>query len=534
MIGDGIVCSGRRLAAILGFAALLWLPGYVRRDLWEPDEARYAYVAGEMLRDGHVAVLHRSGELYAHKPPLMFWLMQAGAPLTGGTVTRLSARLPSLLGVVLTLWATVSIAGLWDGPKTAARSGLVTATIYLVWKQAGWGQIDMLLCGLQTTGLWMLLAGDRASHAGRSLAAFACFGLAILAKGPVGLLVPVGVYLAMHAVARDWRPLARAHWVWGLLVVAAFPAAWLLLAWQEGAPPAYFHELLFKQNLDRAAGDLGHGRPWHYFLPYLAGDALPWSLLAPAAYLVLRGDAATARWRRQALVWIAFVVIFFSIPASKRGLYILMAYPALGILIAAAWTRATGQRLRSAAVGVGLLAALLVLPAAAVPVAAWRADIPLRPGLLLPAGLVGLAGAGAAVWTYARQGLTARLFAIVAAASMALFWLAGTVLLPALNPSKTPEALVPFVARHVPDDAPLLLYRMHGEILALYSARQGEVHWSADALWNAVARRRRGVVVFENARWLEEAPRYRPIASDTLEFAMGGKRLMAVAFGSPP
>jgi 4-amino-4-deoxy-L-arabinose transferase-like glycosyltransferase len=525
--------AGWRLGLIVGLAGLVWLPGHARRDLWEPDEARYAYIAREMQQDGHVAVLYRSGELYAHKPPLMFWAMRVSSLLTGGSVNRVAARLPSLLGVIMTLWAVTSIARLWDGPRTAVRAGLIAATTYLVWNQANWGQIDMLLCGCELMGLWLLLAGDRTPHGLRSLGAFVFFGLAVLAKGPVGFLVPCGAYLSMHAVARDWRPVARLHWVWGLLVVAAFPAVWLLMAWHEGAPPAYFHELLFKQNVQRAAGELGHVRPWYYFAQYLVLDGLPWSLLAPAAYSILRRDAATRTWRRQALAWMAFVVIFFSIPASKRNLYILMAYPALSIVVAGAWTRAEGQRSRLACAGIGLLAILLLAPAIAIAVLRWRESMPVEVWMLLPPAGVGVGGVWLLVRAYRRGGLADAFFGKAAAIFLALFWWAGTVVLPALNDEKTPREILPLVEAYIPVGETLLLHRMHGENLPFYAHRRGEVHWNDDTLWRAVQSRAHGVVVFSADRWSEQAARYAHIATARVPFDTGSKNLVAIGFGSP-
>jgi len=57
---------------VILLAAVLWGSEYFSRTLWEPDEARYVYVAREMRADSHWLVPHRSGEYYAHKPPLMF------------------------------------------------------------------------------------------------------------------------------------------------------------------------------------------------------------------------------------------------------------------------------------------------------------------------------------------------------------------------------------------------------------------------------------------------------------------------------
>ncbi len=66
--------------AVLFAAALLyWGTEYFSRELWAPDEARFAYVSQEMREGGHWLVPHRNGEYYAHKPPLMFWMINGAA-----------------------------------------------------------------------------------------------------------------------------------------------------------------------------------------------------------------------------------------------------------------------------------------------------------------------------------------------------------------------------------------------------------------------------------------------------------------------
>jgi len=44
------------------------------RELWAPDEPRYAEVAREIFDHGSTLVMHLCGDLYPDKPPLLFWL----------------------------------------------------------------------------------------------------------------------------------------------------------------------------------------------------------------------------------------------------------------------------------------------------------------------------------------------------------------------------------------------------------------------------------------------------------------------------
>ena len=47
------------------------------------DETRYVSVAWEMWSGGDWLVMHRNGEPYHHKPPLLFWLIGLGWGVLG-------------------------------------------------------------------------------------------------------------------------------------------------------------------------------------------------------------------------------------------------------------------------------------------------------------------------------------------------------------------------------------------------------------------------------------------------------------------
>jgi 4-amino-4-deoxy-L-arabinose transferase-like glycosyltransferase len=89
----------RDLLVLTLLAALLYFPGLGRRDLWNPDEARYAQVAREMRQTGSWALPHLNGQLYTQKPPLLFWSI-AGFGILGGEIDETAARLPSVLAAV--------------------------------------------------------------------------------------------------------------------------------------------------------------------------------------------------------------------------------------------------------------------------------------------------------------------------------------------------------------------------------------------------------------------------------------------------
>ena len=499
-------------------AACLWGGEYLRRDLWEPDEARFAYVSREMAQDGHWLVPHRSGEYYAHKPPLLFWLTNLAAQATSLPIGRIPCRLPGFFAGILALWATARLAGRWAGTKAAWPAVLTLCTTYLFWHEIGFARMDGLLLGWTTAALALLFLNDDEPSAWRPALAWLCMGLGILTKGPVGLLIPVGAYAAARLAAGEGRLLRKAHWIWGPLV----------------APAGYFHELLFAQNVERAAGDFGHVRPFYYFFTTLPLDLLPWTLCLPAALLVLKNNPEHRRLLRRLGGWIGFIFIFFSCISSKRNIYVLGLFPAVAILIGTAWSGMNSASFRWARFARGALVAFLLFIGAALLAAGFLPSFPLPAWAVWPAGLLGVAG-GLVLWRESRHPRPSPCFYPLAAlALLAMQWAAGLFIYPAANALKTPVELARIVQERLPPDRPLLLYRMNGEILAYYSNRRGEVLWHPRDLADAMAREHSGVVVFLKSD-IDEMPVALPPDGELLgPFRMGSKTFVGVAFGCAP
>lgn len=513
------------LIVLLAFG--LWMPAYITRALWEPDEARYAYVAQEMRDTGSWAVPQRSGEHYAHKPPLMFWMTNAASLLTGGRINRVSARLPSFLGGILTLWAMTRLLDLWHTRRSAWLSLGILGTAFLFWQTVGTGQIDALLTGLEMTALVTLFAYNRDGALWRPAAAYALMGLAVLAKGPVGFLVPILVYIATTVAGDGVRPLKRWHWAWGPLLTLAFPAAWLAWAWLSGAPESYFNEVLWKQNVARAGGELGHRQGFHYQLWHFPLDFLPWTLLLPAAFIALGRTPDGRVLRRRLTAWAATVILFFSIPSSKRHIYILAAYPAAAMLVAAAWERIEGRAARWGAVA---MATLFLLLGGAQLVAAAAPRLPIAGGWLVPGGIATLAGGIYLTRALTRTaGFSPEWFGAIAGTLAAQLLCVSLFVFPAMNAVKTPHALARAAQSELPTGANLLIYRVNGEILAWYCNARGKRIDDMPAMVAEMGRQRTGMAVFPQREWESDAHAVlSPLEGRS--FSMGSKSFVWVAF----
>lgn len=479
----------RDLALVALGMALLVLPALGARDLWNPDEARYAEVAREMIEGGDFLVPHLNGRIYAEKPPLLFWSI-AAASAPWGRVTELSARVPSALAAIAAAVAVFLLAGRFFGRRAAWLAAAVFATCLKTLWQGRFGQIDMLLCALVAWSLWWWVRAFTERRP-RLYALFFLFaGLATLAKGPVGLLPALLATVAFLLTTGRRGELREMRLGRGLLLWAAVVGAWLVPAAIAGGGE-YAETLLFRQNLTRYAAPWGHLQPWYYFLTVVPADFLPWSLLLPTALVVgwrawgwRRGESTAGAGAggaggaaerggaedgfRLALAWVVVTLVFFSLSPGKRSVYVFQMYPALALLVGAALDRlggewAAAQPRRSPATAwlslpFGLAAALCAAAAAALPFAwarrpesAWLGE-----GFRwsLQAALVALAlGAAFAVAAAARRRPAAATAAL--AAGMALVSLVAAIrLLPAFDVFKSPRALAAAFVAHTPAGTP--------------------------------------------------------------------------------
>ena len=471
------------LILIIIMAALLWGGQYKYRSLWEPDEARYTYVAWEMHKNGNLLIPHRNGETYAHKPPLMFWLINLGTLVTKGEFNGVSGRLPTLLGIILSLWAISRLTELLYDKKTAWYAVFILSTSYLFWHKSGTGQIDVLLLGLELSALYLLFKNKTKPSNLEIACSFSFMGLAILAKGPVGLIVPVGIYVSANLAAGQKGVLARKFWLWGVPLSLAWPGAWLLSAWLSGGSAKYFNELIFTQNVGRFAGEFGgHYKPFYYYLKYLAIDFLPWTFLLPAAIWATKSNKTAMEKNktqsRLILGWIIFVVVFFSLAGGKRNLYILSVYPAMAMFLASTvfslenlspkWRKSSSYPLIFifALFSIAGLVLLIPFPGLDLPL-----TIPMH--VLLIFSLVSAWGVLLLYRFQGTRGLEPRWINILISIMIVLECYVGTIIFPLFNPIKSPLALAHAVESTLLPDQKLILYGFNGEILSLYSKRQG-------------------------------------------------------------
>jgi 4-amino-4-deoxy-L-arabinose transferase-like glycosyltransferase len=386
------------VASVIRWTIVCWVIVFWRLDYLGliDDGAHYAQLTHEMLTRGNWLVPTLNAAPYIDKPVFFHWVQGLAFYLFGES--ELSARLPSALGVIGLFLVARAIGRRLMDVRTGERAWLMLATIPATFALGRTGYLDALftLCLFGAVGA-LLVAALRArthwQHAG-----YVLLILAVMTKGPIAIgLVAIFLCLAWLAGGECRAAVRALEWRTGLAITVLGSAPWFV--WMHGR---------FGDAFIRGYFVLGH--LW-YLSPRASASSsepgfyaemfitvfFPWSLVA-AGYLVdtIRGWLAGRRppveetllW-----IWIATVILVFTIARFRVDRYIYPAAPACCLLAARAWLRAreaAGSR-TFAATRVSIFG-VAVLFVACGAVLGWRLpdlglDVPAA-GFLLPVILI--------------------------------------------------------------------------------------------------------------------------------------------------
>lgn len=329
-------------------------------DVMDVDASQYASISMEMLQNGHwLQVQHRHAD-YLDKPPLLFWTSALSFALFG--LHNWSYKLPSFLATIAGIYAVYRFCLLYYSKETARIAAFILASCIGVLLLCNDVRTDTLLMAMTACAVWQLAAWVRTPKAHHLLFAAFFLGLAMLAKGPIGLIVPgfaVGTHLLMQ---RNWKRMADWRWlivVGGALLVLG-PMCWGLyrqfdlhpektINGRTGVSGLYFY--FWEQSFGRITGEnvwKNDTSPFYFTHVYLWAF-LPWPfLLAGALWRRLR-DSFRGKFRLpegdEAYSLGGFVLSFAALSLSQYKLphYIFITLPWAAVLTARWLTSGVGK-----------------------------------------------------------------------------------------------------------------------------------------------------------------------------------------------
>jgi 4-amino-4-deoxy-L-arabinose transferase-like glycosyltransferase len=422
----------RGFALLLLATALCYFYGLGRAPFVGADEPRYAEVAREMFERGDLVTPTLGGRVWFEKPALVYWSEMAGFRLFG--VSEQSAR----LGAALAGWLTILIVG-WLCGRVEARAGgglrglrLACAGVaassagLIVFSRAV--NFDIFLTATVALSLACYFVAGLENDAGRRRLLLAGFyagaGLAVLAKGLVGVVLPVGV-VGLYRLSRRELPPEWKSALWGVPLMLLVAATWYAPV-TMGHGRVFVEEFFVKHHFARFVSNrYHHPQGFYFYLLILPLLLLPWTPFIFAAirnqWLAWRrarasdassDDDPSARLRLFAVAWLVVPVVFFSISRSKLPGYVLPALPGAALLAGAELRRfAAGEGTRRAMRAAGVVLLFAAVGALAYPVRAGLVSLDCALAIAAPLALAG-------AWAAVGRGSRARVAGAVAGASL--------------------------------------------------------------------------------------------------------------------
>lgn len=464
-----------RTVLFLLLGALLYVAFLGLRDLWYPDELDIAEVARAMFVSGDWISPRRMGEIWVDYPPMIYWAGTISSHLLNG-MSAFSLRLPNALGAIATVIIVGFVGKRWFDANTGLWAGFALLTFVTFVYEANGYRPDVLFTLMITAGMTIYAegAGERPRLLLRALA-FVFFGLAMLSKGPLGLLLPGLVLVLWRGSQRQWRQLLE-------LAPLALIALAVYLPWYVANSQAMgWDNMLYEfyaQNLERflTSENRGHAQPWFYFLRNFWTDFAPWSWLFPAAILWL---VRTERWRdpkvQFALWWFGSFFVFLSIAATKRQLYLLPAYPAVALLLGP-WLASVGRSENGAAatapgtrpvrlysiilaivyavLGIALFVFVAKIKSIAAGLDLNSQELQVADNIRMPLVLLGLTllGSGVAIWHAWRIDDVRAALVRIGGAQVVLYVVILAFAMPAFEPSKTYAPQSQWISDYIGDE----------------------------------------------------------------------------------
>lgn len=417
--------------------------------LWDLDEPRNAGCAVEMMQANDWVVPRFNAELRTHKPVMLYWMMISSYSVFG--VNEFSARIWSALLGTLTVLLTYDMGRRLFGHRTGVWAGVCLATTIMFTIASRAATPDAPLIFFVALGMWMYVVFSFADASDNTASAeetsrpyypqrwwqvallYGVLGLAVLSKGPVGLVLPtavMGMFLLIQRLPATTAPstwLQRASWlarpfaplhflktvlfmrpILALVACLAVALPWYL--WVAARDFRWIEGFFLDHNFGRATRAFeGHSGPPYYYLVAICIGFFPWSVFFSPLAVDLFGQLRRKSKEHAAMVfcccWVGVWLGAFTIAQTKLPSYITPLFPGLALIMGHFVRRVVERRTElsprwfdftlglTAFIGVAMTFVLVIVAGIYVPGEEAMAAI----------GLILVAGGITALWLKRRQ-----------------------------------------------------------------------------------------------------------------------------------
>ncbi|MBP2651482.1 MAG: hypothetical protein H6Q74_2307 [Firmicutes bacterium] len=298
----------------------------------DPVEGNYALTAKEMLISGDWLSPRIYGQFWYDKPIMIYWLILASYKLFG--INEFAARFPaaifSAFSVCFLYWFTYE---LYKNRRMALVAAIVMATSLEYWILAKLIITDAVLFFFSSVTMATLYLAIENKGRKWSLIAYIAAALAVLTKGPVGIVLPGITIIIYIAIFKKWDMMKKLVYIPGIVVFLVVTLPWYLYMYQVHGND-FVNTFLGLHNYIRATiSEHPKDNVVYYYLVLFPLSLLPWTgiFLRMTARLVREFKLPHINYL---VIWPGVIIIFYTLMATKYPTYVFPAIFPVAILIA--------------------------------------------------------------------------------------------------------------------------------------------------------------------------------------------------------
>ncbi len=328
-------------------------------DIMDVDSAQYASISREMADSGSYLEVYSGGKDYLDKPPLLFWVSAFFFNVFG--VANWTFKIGAFLFTLIGVYSTYGLGKILYSKKVGQWAAMILFTCQAFFLINNDLRTDTILTAAIIWAIWQLVAWVNFRQWKYLIGASVAIACAMMAKGPIGLMVPVLAFGSYLIGKSRWKDIF--HWQYLLVLVGVgvliSPMLWGLYQQFDKHPEKMVNMVtpqglipennisglkfyLWTQSFGRITGEnvwKNDAGPF-FFIHNFLWSFLPWAPLFFLAFFSRLREAIMAFIQKKAQPeWLTiggFLLPFLVLSTSKFKLphYIFVLYPLAAILMA--------------------------------------------------------------------------------------------------------------------------------------------------------------------------------------------------------
>lgn len=294
----------------------------------DPVESNYALTAREMVLSSDWLSPRIYGSVWFDKPVLFYWLTAISFKVFGfsDVAVRLMPAVFAAMGIVLLYWFLTKV----SKQSVALLAIVIMGTSFEYVMLAKLVITDMVLFFFNSAALVFFYLGYINMDGTKRwyYAMYVCLALAVLTKGPIGILLPGLVIVSFILVQRNWKELSYMSIPAGAIIFAAAALPWYIAMY-------FIHGTQFTETflgvhnyLRATVSEHPKDNVIYYYVAVFLLSMLPWSFLALKA---LKNGYKEIKAKSSPLIiysfiWSAAFFVFYTLMATK---YLTYTFPML-------------------------------------------------------------------------------------------------------------------------------------------------------------------------------------------------------------